>query len=96
MQSKIDDIAFWILILAAIAIILWLASGSPTTESALITIGLFIISSEIFLWKKYFGMDKNVAVSFTKLKNNLNNLSQGQERIENRLNNIENLLKRKI
>ncbi len=96
MKTKMEDIVFWILILAAIGIILWLLSGSPTTESALVAIGLFIISSEIFLWKKYFAMDKNAAVSFTRLKNDLSNLTIGQKAMNDKLNNIEKLLKQKI
>ena len=96
MKIEIDDMMFWALILAAIAVILWLLHGSPTSESALISIGLFVISSEIFLWKKYFQLDKNAAVSFIKLKNDLNNLKKGQEETNNRLDNIEKLLKRKI
>ena len=89
MKIKIEDIIFWILIIAAISIIIWLLNGSPTTESALVSIGLFIISCDIFLWKKYFELDKNAAVSFTKLKNDLYNLKKGQEETNNKLNNIE-------
>src|SRR3989344_444638 len=100
MKIKIEDIMFWILILAAIAVILWLLNSSPTSESALISIGLFIISSEIFLWKKYFEVDKKMVVSFIKIKNDLgnmkndlNNLKKGQEEMNNKLSNIENILK---
>jgi len=85
-MAKIDDIVFWILILAAIGVIVWLLSGSPTTESALVAIGLFIISSEIFLWKKYFEIDKNVTVSFVKLRSDINN----------RFDRIEKMIKNKI
>ena len=88
MKFKAEDIVFWILILAAIAVILWLLKGSPTLESALITIGLFIISSELMLWKKYFTLDKNAAVSFTKLRNDMSN-------INNKLENIKHLIKSK-
>ena len=95
MKFKPEDIAFWILILAAIFVILWLLRGSPTLESSIITIGLFIISSELMLWKKYFEVDKNTAVSFAKFKKDMSNLTKGQEEINNKLNNIQELIKKR-
>ena len=86
MRIKIDDVVFWILIFAAFVVILWLLSGSPTTESALIAIGLFIMSSVVFLYKKYFEMDKNATIGFMRVKNDL-------EKINDKLVNIEKLIK---
>lgn len=79
---KIEDIIFWIIIISIIAIALWLLSGSPPESDALITIALFMAASELLVWKKIFSMDKNTAISFVKLKNDMNN----------RFNNIDNKL----
>jgi len=87
MKLKIEDIVFWILILATVAVILWLLKGSPTLENAVITIGLFIISSELMLWKKYFEIDKNTAVSFMRLKNDISNISKKLDGIEKLIRN---------
>lgn len=89
---KIEDIIFWILIAATIAILLWLLKGSPDLENALITIGLFIIGSEILLWRKIYSIDKNIAISFVKFKSDLD--SKYIE-INNKLENIKNLIKRR-
>ncbi len=70
-RLKIEDIMFWILIAAIVAIAIWLLSGSPDLENALITIGLFIIGSEILLWRKLFSIDKNTAVGFVKVNSDL-------------------------
>ncbi len=102
MTWKIDDVAFWIFIAAAIAIIIWLVSGSPSVESGLISISVFIVSSELFLWKKYFQVDKNTAVSFTKFKSDIDNINKNQEemntiqkQMKEKLNIIETLLKKR-
>lgn len=88
MKLKLDDIVIWCLLLAIVVILLWLLHGSPTLESALISIGLFFVSSEILLWKKYFEIDKNTAVSFALMKNDLSH-------IRKKVDGIEDLLKRK-
>jgi len=93
MKFKPEDVAFWMLMLATLTVILWLLKGSPTLESSLITVGLFIISSEILLWKKYFEVDKETAVSFTKLKNDISNLGTGQKDIITKLTKIEKYIK---
>ena len=102
MRFKIEDIIFWILIFAAVAVILWLLKGSPTLESATISIGLFIIGSELLLWRKIFEigkdtaislarLDKNVTISFEKLKNDVRNLNNGQKEIKRELINIKKI-----
>ena len=88
MKLKIEDIVFWILILATVAVILWLLKGSPTLENTVITVGLFILGSELMLWRKYFEVDKNTAVGFVKVKSDL-------DKINSKLENIEKLIKRK-
>lgn len=89
MRFTVNDVAFWIFILAAFAVILWLLSGSPTLESSLIAIGVFIMSSIIFLYRKYFEMDKSTTIGFMKVKNDL-------DHIKNKLNSIERLIKGKL
>ena len=93
MRLKAEDIAFWILILSAIFVILWLLKGSPTLNSAIISIGIFIIGSELMLWKNHFKIDKNTTVSFIKLKNDISNINKNINEINNKLNNIERLIK---
>ena len=99
MKIKAEDVAFWILILAAFAVILWLLSGSPTTESAIITIGLFILSSELLLWRNHFRMDKNTSISFMKVKKNLEHIKidikELRKSMDGKLDNIEKLIKNK-
>lgn len=84
---RIEDIIIWILILAIIAIAIWLLSGSPTETNALISIALFIATSEILLWKKVFSIDKCAAVGFAKVKGKLNV-------IENKIDNIDRKLRK--
>lgn len=68
---KIEDIVFWVFIIAVILIALWLLSGSPPEINALISIALFVASSEILLWRKLFEIDKKAAVSYAKVKEDL-------------------------
>jgi len=86
MKLKAEDIGFWIFILAALFIILWKLFGFPSLENTVITVGLFVVSSEFMLWRKYFDIDKKTAVSFVRLKNDIGNMS-------NKLDNIEKLIK---
>jgi len=72
MKIKLEDIVFWILIAGIIAVALWLFHDSPPETSALIAIAIFIATSELLIWKKIFTMDKNTAVSFIRLKNDMN------------------------
>jgi len=89
---KVDDVVFWILLLSAAGVLLWLLKGSPTLESTIIMVGLFIISSEIMLWRKYFEVDKNTAVGFEKVKNDLD---KRFNEVNGKLDKIESLIKRK-
>jgi len=95
MRLKADDIAFWILILATIAVILWLLRGSPTLENGVITIGLFLVSMIILLYKKYFEIDKNTTISFMKVKNEFMEVKNRLGTIDNKLSNLGNLIKSK-
>ena len=77
-----EDIIFWIIIISIIAIALWLLSGSPTEIGAIIAVSTFTAASELLIWKKIFSisnisnlklskMDKNVIISFMKLKHEM-------------------------
>jgi len=93
---KIEDIIFWILIIAIIAIALWLISGSPPEIDALITIAFLLSASELLIWRKMFSiennfnlrlsnLDKNTTLGFMKVKNDL-------EKIDSKINNINSTL----
>ncbi|MBI2508062.1 hypothetical protein HYV89_03860 [Candidatus Woesearchaeota archaeon] len=88
MKLKAEDIVFFIVIGLALFVLLWLLHGSPTLDSALVSIGAFIITSEVLLWRKYFEIDKNVSIGFMKVKTDL-------DKIKEKLDDIESLLKNK-
>ena len=96
---KIRDVIFWVLILAAIRVAIWLVFGSPSTEEGLLII-IIVADSEILLWMSLFSIDKNVAISFAKMKHDLHNrskdLNNKSSEINNRLGKIENLINNKI
>jgi len=88
MKSKkitFDDIVFFIIIAAIIAIAIWKLFGSPTDTATLITIITFVAASEIIIWKKMFTIEKNTAISFVKMRNDINN----------KHNELKNLIKNK-
>lgn len=99
MKYKVEDIAFWTFLLAAFAIVLWILHGSPTLEDALLTLTALIIGSEFMLWRKYYEVDKNAAVAFSHVRNDINNLKKEMERHYKELNQsihrIETLLHQK-
>ncbi|MBU3912529.1 MAG: hypothetical protein KKB21_02110 [Nanoarchaeota archaeon] len=86
------DIAFWILIALVVCIAVWKMVGSPTDTAALISVSLFIIGSEILLWKTLFSIDKKVACGFIKMKYDMDNKFN---QINNKLESIDNLIRRK-
>lgn len=71
---RIEDILFWILILAVIGLAIWLAFGSPNFENSLLAIIIFVASSEILLWRFLFSLDKKTALGFEKVRNKLDNI----------------------
>ncbi len=99
MKYKIEDIAFWTFLLAAFAIVLWLLHGSPTLEDALLTLTALIIGSEFMLWKKYYEVDKNTAIAFSHVRNDITNLGkdmkQQYQKLSHSVHRIETLLERK-
>ncbi len=99
MKIRMEYIAFWILIALAIALILWKLVGSPTDTATLITIALFIVGSEILIWKSIFKIDKKTSLGFMKMRNHMDNKFDSVDnkfnQVNSRLDNIENLLRRK-
>src|SRR3989344_3141788 len=106
MKLKAEDIVFFIAIGLALFVLLWLLHGSPTLDSALMSIGIFIITSELLLWRKYFEIDKNVSNGFTRVKSDFEIIGNKVEHIRSevkieldyikeKLNKIENLIKKK-
>ena len=87
---KTEDIIFWILIVVIVGIAIWLLFGSPSLEAGLISLVLFVAGSELLIWRKIFSVDKNVAISFIKMKNNSDNK---YNEINNKLEDIKNLIK---
>ncbi len=102
MKLKIEDIVFWIIILMIIALAFWLLSGSPQEISAIVSLALFVVASEILLWRALFRssektniklekLDKKTALSFERLKNNTNIKFL---EINNNLNEIKRIIKK--
>ncbi len=83
---KIEDIIFWMIIIAIIAIALGLLKGSPPETNALISLALFITASELMLWKTLFKINKNTPIEFIKVKNDINNRF---DKIENKLDKLK-------
>lgn len=93
------DMAFWILILLIISVAVWKLIGSPTDTAALISVSLFFAGSEILLWRALFALEKRTSCGFMKIKYDLDSMKSemnaGAKEISSKLNNIENLIKKK-
>ena len=100
MKIKIEDIVIWALIMLVIGIIVWKLVGSPTDTATLISVTLFIIGSEILLWKTIFSMENKIVIGFSKIKNDLDklemNLNFKLEKLTESMNKIDKLKKGKI
>ena len=102
-KLTIEDIVFFIIIGLIVFISLWLLIRSPTFNNAIISIGVFIATTEIFLWRKVFSIDKNTTVGFVKVKsdidklriemnNQFDNMEGRFDAMENRFDNMESKL----
>lgn len=98
-MTRIENILFWILIALIVGIAIWKLFGSPTDTATLISIALFVATSEILLWRALFSIDKRTSIGFLKIQNKLinteNNFNNKLNNLGNKLNNIENLIKKK-
>ena len=88
-MMKIEDMVFWALMVAIVAIALWLLRGSPPTVDALITLALFVVASELLIWKTIFRIDNRSTVGFMKVKHDIEKM-----RIE--INNRFDILESKL
>ena len=106
MKIRIEDIMFWILIALIIGVAIWKLIGSPTDTATLISVALFFVGSEILLWKTFFSVEKKTAISFIKIKGeiekqyskvniNLNEINLDINNIKSSINKIETLLTNK-
>ncbi len=86
---RVEDIVFWILILAIIAIAVWLLFGSPTLEAGLISVALFVAGSEILLWKAFFALDKRTAIGFERVRGNTEITKSSVDSMNSKLDKIE-------
>ena len=102
-KIRIEDIAFWILIALIIFVILWKLVGSPTVTATMISVALFIIGSELLLWRSLFSFDKKVACGFIKIRYNIDSLKKDTDykidslnnKLDNRFDNIESLIRKR-
>ena len=89
---KIEDIVFFALIAAIVGIALWLLSGSPPNIDALITLGLFVVASELLIWRNMFAIDKRTAVGFIKVGHDMDKfrieVNNNFDKINSKLNLI--------
>jgi len=88
---KIRDMLFWILILIAIGVAIWLMVGSPTIEEGLLIIVISLSSSEILLWKSLFKIDKRTAVGFERVKSRIKIL---ENNINIQFSEVKDLIKK--
>ncbi len=99
MAIKIEDIMFWILITAIIAVAIWLLIGSPPLENGLLMIVIFVAGSEILLWKALFKIDNKTSTGFIKIRNELANLGKNfnnkLDSLDNKLNSIDSLIRKR-
>ena len=99
-KIAIEDIFFWIMVIATTGVIFWKLHGSPTDMVTIIGIGTFILISEIAVWKKIFSIEKNTTMGFTRVKSSFQNVKHDMEKnqveITNKLNLMENNIKNKL
>jgi len=105
-KITIEDVVFWLMIIAVIAIIIWKLFGSPSDMATIITIASILAGSQVVIWRSmwenHYKLDKKAEVGFTKakgdlniIKNDLNYIKEDINHIDKRLENIENLIKRR-
>ena len=95
MRLTFEDIIFFIILGLIVFVALWLLHGSPTELGAIISVSLFVATSELFLWKKFFAIDKNTAVSFVNLNHDIQDLRRDQTTTHKKLDTIETLIRNK-
>ena len=102
-KVKIEDIVFWILIIAVIALIIWKLFGSPTDLAMQIAIGSILAGTIMLLWrlewKNHYELDKKAQVGFEKVKSEINlfknDMNHHLNNINKRLDSIESLIRKR-
>ncbi len=101
-KIKIEDIVFWLLVLAVIGIIIWKLFGSPTDLAIIISVASILTGAELLMWrivwKNYYELDKKAEVGFSKVKSEIsllkNDMNHHLNNMNKRLDNIETLIKK--
>lgn len=96
MAMKIEDIIFWLAILAAIGIMIWKLFGSPTDLATLVSIVSLLFVSELTLWKAIFSVEKKAGIGFMKVKGDLNILKNDMSYMKNEINYKFNELNKRL
>lgn len=98
-KITIEDIVFWIAILAIIGIIIWKLFGSPTDLTTLISIASLLVMSELALWKKLYTTERRVTLGFMKVRGDINlirnDIKHHINYINQRFDVLESLIKRR-
>ena len=89
MKEQVVNVIIWTLVVICVSIaiyVLFIRGWLYGNESGWYS---------FLLWKKYYPVDKNTAVSFMKFKKDLEQLQQGQEEMKQALRTIWSILERK-
>ena len=70
-MDNTENIISIVSVLLLITVAVWSFYRLSTKTSAILYLGIFLVISNILLWRRVFIMDKNTAVSFEKLKHDV-------------------------
>lgn len=93
MKFKLEDIMFWILIALIVGIAIWKLVGSPTDTATLISVILFVATSEILIWRKIFEIEKKTSISFIKIGNEV---KEDIHKLDVKLEKLNTLVTKKL
>ena len=77
-MNNTEDIIILTSIFLLMFVAVWSFYGLPTKTSVLIYLGIFLVASNILLWRRIFIMDKNTAVSFVKANYDIADIKREQ------------------
>ncbi len=88
---------FWIVVLLTLLVILWKLNGSPSDFATIVSVGIFLLTTEILTWKKIFSIEKDTFIGFMKVKHDIDKfrieINSRFDNIENKLNEIFNIIR---
>ena len=70
-RIKFVDVMFWIVVLMTLFVILWKLHGSPSDFATIVSLGIFLLTSEILTWKKIYSIEKETSLGFMRVKHDL-------------------------